>query len=118
MSGSGRSAKHANRGLKLGAGFMIALFLAGCSSTSKMLDDIWNDDSSTSSTHAAAASGDAIPPNLANADQAEPVAKLYNKALDELKAGSYRTAATSFGEVERQHPYSMWATKAILMQAY
>jgi outer membrane protein assembly factor BamD len=83
-----------------------------------MLDDLWDDDSSTSSTHAAAASGDAIPPNLAGVDQTEPVATLYNKALDELKDGAYRTAAKSFGEVERQHPYSVWATKAILMQAY
>ena len=35
-----------------------------------------------------------------------------------LKSGSYKTAAKDFAEVERQHPYSSWATKAMLMQAY
>lgn len=57
-------------------------------------------------------------PDLGTPEQTEPVANLYNKGLDELKSGSYRTAAKAFAEVERQHPYSVWATKAILMQAY
>src|SRR5260370_25244769 len=30
----------------------------------------------------------------------------------------YDKAAKSFDEVERQHPYSVWATKAQLMSAY
>ena len=52
------------------------------------------------------------------ADQTEPVGPLYNKGLEQMQSGEYRTAAKTFGEVERQHPYSAWATKAQLMQAY
>ena len=40
----------------------------------------------------------------------EPVEFLYNKAIDSAAAGNYRTAAPLFDEVERQHPYSVWAT--------
>ncbi len=47
-----------------------------------------------------------------------PVEDIYNEAMDQLEAGSYRTAATTFDEVERQHPYSKWATKAQIMAAY
>ena len=43
---------------------------------------------------------------------------LYNNALDSLEAGWYDLAADLFDEVERQHPYSAWATKAQLMAAY
>ena len=48
----------------------------------------------------------------------DPVAELYNAGLEKLKSGSYKSAAKSFAEVERQHPYSKWATKALLMQAF
>ena len=47
-----------------------------------------------------------------------PVEDIYNEALDQLQAGEYRQAAKEFDEVERQHPYSIWATKAQLMSAY
>lgn len=47
-----------------------------------------------------------------------PVEELYNKAMDEMYDGDYATAAKSFDEVERQHPYSVWATKGQLMSAY
>ena len=47
-----------------------------------------------------------------------PVEDIYNEALDQLQAGEYRQAAKEFDEVERQHPYSVWATKAQLMSAY
>ncbi len=47
-----------------------------------------------------------------------PVNTLYNDALNKLNGGQYAEAATSFDEVERQHPYSQWATKAQLMAAY
>jgi outer membrane protein assembly factor BamD len=53
-----------------------------------------------------------------NAYVEKPVDDLYNKAMDELLADSYDKAAKSFEEVERQHPYSVWATKAELMSAY
>ena len=47
-----------------------------------------------------------------------PVSDIYNNALDLLENGDYRLAAQEFDEVERQHPYSVWATKAQLMAAY
>ena len=43
---------------------------------------------------------------------------LYNNAMDNLEAGWHNTAAQLFDELERQHPYSAWATKAQLMSAY
>lgn len=46
------------------------------------------------------------------------VEKIYNEAMDYLESGWYETAAKQFDEVERQHPYSKWATKAQLMSAY
>ncbi|MEE8516232.1 MAG: outer membrane protein assembly factor BamD [Alphaproteobacteria bacterium] len=52
-------------------------------------------------------------------DPAErPVEDLYNDAMNELLVGSPLLAATKFDEVERQHPYSVWANKAQLMSAY
>lgn len=48
----------------------------------------------------------------------EPVDALYNKAADALDAGSYVEATKYFEEVERQHPYSKWATQAQLMAAF
>ena len=47
-----------------------------------------------------------------------PVEVLYNKALDDLLAGDADNAVKLFDEVERQHPYSPWATRAQLMSAY
>ena len=47
-----------------------------------------------------------------------PVEKLYNEATDAMLNGSYDEASKKFDEVERQHPYSVWATKAQLMSAY
>lgn len=48
----------------------------------------------------------------------QPVDVLYNKARGEMGAGNFRSAAGAFDEVERQHPYSQWATQANLMSAY
>ncbi len=46
------------------------------------------------------------------------VESLYNEAMDALEVKDYPAAAALFDEVERQHPYSSWATKAQLMAAY
>lgn len=49
----------------------------------------------------------------------EPADRLYNEGvflLNEKK--QYRDAAKKFEEVDRQHPYSEWARKALLMSAY
>jgi outer membrane protein assembly factor BamD len=50
--------------------------------------------------------------------QEQPVEILYNRALDELGSQDYKKAAKSFEEVDRQHPYSVWATKAQIMAAF
>lgn len=47
-----------------------------------------------------------------------PVHELYNKATDALDRRSFVEAAKLYDEVERQHPYSLWATKAQLMSGY
>jgi outer membrane protein assembly factor BamD len=47
-----------------------------------------------------------------------PVEKLYNDAMDAMLAERYEAAGRQFDEVERQHPYSVWATKAQLMSGY
>lgn len=47
-----------------------------------------------------------------------PVDVLYNSAVNALESGAYFDAAKGFDEVERQHPYSVWATKAQLMAGY
>ena len=47
-----------------------------------------------------------------------PVEELYNGAMNALEIGEYEEAARLFDEVERQHPYSVWASKAQLMAAY
>lgn len=58
------------------------------------------------------------------ADDAEPeyverpVEEIYNEALDLMEARELKLAAQAFDEVDRQHPYSVWATKAQLMSAY
>jgi outer membrane protein assembly factor BamD len=66
-----------------------ALLLAGCSSTEE---------------------ADVIPE--------QPVEQLYNDAMDELMDERYDKAAQLFDEVDRQHPYSVWATKGQLMSAF
>jgi outer membrane protein assembly factor BamD len=48
----------------------------------------------------------------------KPPEALYNEARQSMGEGQYKTAARSFDEVERQHPYSQWATRAKLMSAY
>ena len=95
---------------------MVAVLLSGCASN--ILDGIWGDDSSASSSSAAAASSTAIAPDMAAAQENAAVAKAYNQALTDLNNGSLSTAQKEFGEVERQYPYSSYATQAILMEAY
>ncbi|MBL8834765.1 MAG: outer membrane protein assembly factor BamD [Alphaproteobacteria bacterium] len=47
-----------------------------------------------------------------------PVDDLYNIAVNSLMTENYAAAARQFDEVERQHPYSVWATRSQLMAAY
>jgi outer membrane protein assembly factor BamD len=48
----------------------------------------------------------------------QSVYEIYSQALSYLESGHYKEATQYFDEVERQHPYSVWATKAKLMSAY
>jgi outer membrane protein assembly factor BamD len=48
----------------------------------------------------------------------KPVEEIYNNAVNAMSGGQYRRAARLFDEVERQHPYSVWATRAQLQAAY
>jgi outer membrane protein assembly factor BamD len=49
---------------------------------------------------------------------ARDVEVLYNLGQDHLERRNFRLAAAAFDEVERQHPYSIWARRAQLMAAY
>jgi outer membrane protein assembly factor BamD len=44
--------------------------------------------------------------------------EIYGSALNKLINSNYEEASLEFEEVERQHPYSEWAKKAIIMSAY
>ena len=49
----------------------------------------------------------------------EPAEKLYNEGLYLMnKKGDRKAANKKFEEVDRQHPYSEWARKSLLMSAY
>ncbi|HRE44971.1 MAG TPA: outer membrane protein assembly factor BamD [Terricaulis sp.] len=48
----------------------------------------------------------------------EPVANLYNRGAQMLDRRRWAEALAAFEEVERQHPYSSWARRAMLMEAY
>lgn len=47
-----------------------------------------------------------------------PVEALYNEARNKLDKKQYSDAVLGFEEVDRQHPYSEWARRSILMSAY
>lgn len=47
-----------------------------------------------------------------------PVELLYATGANRLDRGLWNQAVGYFQEVERQHPYSEWSRRAILMQAY
>ena len=49
----------------------------------------------------------------------EPADKLYNEGLFLLNnKKDYKSAAKKFEDVDRQHPYSEWARKSLIMTAY
>lgn len=48
----------------------------------------------------------------------EPVELLYASGTEALETRRYADAIAYFAEVERQHPYSAWARRAMLMTAY
>lgn len=47
-----------------------------------------------------------------------PLPVIYGEAQDQLNEGNYQSAIDDFAEVERQYPFSPWATRAKVMAAY
>ncbi len=64
----------------------------------------------------AACNGGANRPRLAYEER--PVELLYNTGYERLQRSRWADAVDYFQEVERQHPYSEWSRRAILMQIY
>ncbi len=95
----------------------VAVLLAGCS-TASVIKDVFGNDSTPAASTSMGLTGGAMSPGNEAPGMGDPVAELYNSGLEKLKSGNYKAAAKSFAEVERQHPYSKWATKALLMQAF
>jgi outer membrane protein assembly factor BamD len=71
---------------------LCALAVAGCSGTKK--------------------------PKTRLAYEERPVELLYSTGADRLDKHMWSQAVDYFQEVERQHPYSEWSRRAILMQAF
>jgi outer membrane protein assembly factor BamD len=78
--------------LRLVAGAMLATVLAACSTSKEGTPDAYADD--------------------------RPAGTLYNEGLAYMNAGKMTDAIKSFNEVDRQHPYSEWARKALIMSAF
>lgn len=81
---------------------LAALNLAACSSAAKKDDDLKGAPAVTDAT----------------VEQQDSVEKMYNTAARTLDEGKYFEAAKLFDDVDRQYPYSAWATKAQLMSGY
>lgn len=98
--------RHARPGRRLShvlAVLLLAASVAGCSSSG--LGDF-------SGLGNLFSKGDDNPPD-------EPADRLYNEGLYYLNAkNDPKKAVEKFQEVDRQHPYSDWARKALLMSAY
>jgi outer membrane protein assembly factor BamD len=60
--------------------------------------------------------------NNVNTDAANyrelPVEAIYAAAWRQIRSGNWDVAAATFSEMERQHPYSPWARRAMLMTAF
>src|SRR3954471_19079507 len=80
------------RPLQFVAAAFVAIGLAACSTSKQSTQSTFADD--------------------------QPAGTLYNQGLAYLNSGNLREAINSFNEVDRQHPYSEWAQKALLMSAF
>jgi len=92
------SARHSGRQLRLAAGLIaLAVPLSGCG-TGAIYDKFFAKDDTFVE---------------------EPADKLYNEGLFLMNQNNDAKAASKkFEEVDRQHPYSDWARKSLLMSAY
>ena len=77
--------------LRLALLLAVALPIAGCSYFNEAKDDVGPD---------------------------EPADKLYSEGLSGLNSGDYDAAKKKFSEVDRQHPYTDWGRKSVLMTTY
>jgi outer membrane protein assembly factor BamD len=50
--------------------------------------------------------------------QERPVEQIYGDAWAQINKNNWDEAAKQFNEVDRQHPYSVWARRAMLMSAF
>ena len=50
--------------------------------------------------------------------QERPVEQIYGDAWAQINKGNWEEAGKQFNEVDRQHPYSVWARRAMLMSAF
>jgi outer membrane protein assembly factor BamD len=50
--------------------------------------------------------------------QERPIDQIYDNAWKQINKGNWDLAAAQFNEVDRQHPYSVWARRAQLMAAF
>ncbi len=50
--------------------------------------------------------------------QERPIEQIYSDAWKKVRNRDWTEAAKQFAEVERQHPYSIWARRASLMSAF
>ena len=108
-----------NHLLRIAAALLLVLGLAAFAS-----DEEAAEDAATETEVVEEAAADETPPPEEEPEVEDPadregsVEQLYNNAMDLLLEGQRKAAALQFEEVERQHPYSVWATKAQLMSAY
>ncbi|WP_244627917.1 outer membrane protein assembly factor BamD [Lentilitoribacter sp. Alg239-R112] len=51
-------------------------------------------------------------------DSVEPADLLYNQALANLDAGKLREASNKFDKIDQQHPFSEFARKALVLNAF
>lgn len=47
-----------------------------------------------------------------------PAEQIYRQGFEQMERGSWDRAKLFFNEVERQHPFSQWARRSMLMTAY
>jgi outer membrane protein assembly factor BamD len=99
MPRSGRPFAHTARGALLA--LLLGTALGGCSLLGLDKDDASNDLNKDAAQY-----------------QERPVEQIYGDAWAQINRGNWDDAAKQFNEVDRQHPYSVWARRAMLMSAF
>lgn len=87
------------RPLLLGLALGASLALSGCDTISSMFGSSDNEDKEPQYVE-------------------RPISRIYSDAWAKIRDDDWEGAAKQFDEVERQHPYSVWARRAMLMSAF